>query len=49
MNAIDQLPEFMKIYYSALLGVYREIEEEMAKEGRSYRLHYAKPAKEAVS
>ena len=30
--------------YQALLDVYSEIEEEMAKEGRSYRVYYAKEA-----
>ncbi|KAK9269516.1 hypothetical protein L1049_001291 [Liquidambar formosana] len=44
MNTIDQLPEYMKICYRALLDVYSEIEEVMAKEGRSYRLYYAKEA-----
>ncbi|KAK9275730.1 hypothetical protein L1049_022998 [Liquidambar formosana] len=42
MSAIDQLPEYMKLSYRALLDVYCEIEEEMAKEGRSYRVHFAK-------
>ncbi|KAK9265812.1 hypothetical protein L1049_017788 [Liquidambar formosana] len=41
MCAIDQLPEYMKTIYRTLLGVYSEIEEEMAKQGRSYRVHYA--------
>ncbi|KAK9268344.1 hypothetical protein L1049_000093 [Liquidambar formosana] len=41
MCTIDQLPEYMKTIYRTLLGVYSEIEEEMAKQGRSYRVHYA--------
>ncbi|KAJ9671957.1 hypothetical protein PVL29_025551 [Vitis rotundifolia] len=44
ISAIDQLPEYMRVCYQALLDVYSEIEEEMAKEGRSYRVYYAKEA-----
>nr|AEP17005.1 (E)-beta-caryophyllene synthase [Vitis vinifera] len=44
ISAIDQLPEYMRVCYQALLYVYSEIEEEMAREGRSYRLYYAKEA-----
>ncbi|KAL6315912.1 hypothetical protein AAG906_013260 [Vitis piasezkii] len=42
INSIDQLPEYMKLCYGALLDVYKEIEEEMEKEGNQYRAHYAK-------
>nr|CAN60658.1 hypothetical protein VITISV_029939 [Vitis vinifera] len=49
ISAIDQLPEYMRVCYRALLDVYSEIEEEMAKEGRSYRLYYAKEAVRLVS
>ncbi|KAL6316163.1 hypothetical protein AAG906_015993 [Vitis piasezkii] len=42
INSIDQLPEYMKLCYVALLDVYKEIEEEMEKEGNQYRVHYAK-------
>ena len=34
----------MKFWYVALLDVYKEIEEDMEKEGYQYRLHYAKEA-----
>ncbi|KAL6314044.1 hypothetical protein AAG906_011779 [Vitis piasezkii] len=44
ISAIDQLPEYMRVCYRALLDVYSEIEEEIAKEGRSYRVYYAKEA-----
>ncbi|KAJ9671954.1 hypothetical protein PVL29_025549 [Vitis rotundifolia] len=44
ISAIDQLPEYMRVCYRALLDVYSEIEEEMAKKGRSYRVYYAKEA-----
>jgi hypothetical protein len=41
---MDQLPDYMKICYEALLTVYSEIEETVAKEGWSYRVHYGKEA-----
>ncbi|CAL5342397.1 unnamed protein product [Camellia sinensis] len=44
ISAIDQLPEYMKPCYQALLDVYNMIDEEMARKGRSYRVHYAKSA-----
>ncbi|KAL6316125.1 hypothetical protein AAG906_015955 [Vitis piasezkii] len=34
--------EYMKPSYVALFDVYKEIEEEMEKEGNQYRVHYAK-------
>ncbi|KAG6634539.1 hypothetical protein CIPAW_12G125300 [Carya illinoinensis] len=46
INCIDQLPQYMKLIYKALLDVYEEIEEEMSKEGRLYRVNYAKEALE---
>ncbi|KAL6127344.1 hypothetical protein ACLB2K_075385 [Fragaria x ananassa] len=39
--AIDPLPDYMKVFYKAMLEVYIEIEEELAKEGNLYRIHYA--------
>ncbi|KAJ9678956.1 hypothetical protein PVL29_021001 [Vitis rotundifolia] len=42
INNIDHLPEYMKLCYVALLDVYKEMEEEMKKEGNQYRVHYAK-------
>ncbi|PON61426.1 Squalene/phytoene synthase [Parasponia andersonii] len=45
ISAIDQLPDYMKICYKALLDVYSEVEETLANEGRNlYRLDYAKKA-----
>ncbi|XP_043701572.1 (-)-germacrene D synthase-like [Telopea speciosissima] len=41
ISGMDQLPEYMKVLYSALLDVYNEIEENLRKEGQSYRLNYA--------
>ncbi|THG02152.1 hypothetical protein TEA_015985 [Camellia sinensis var. sinensis] len=42
ISAIDQLPEYMKPCYQALLDVYNMIDEEMARKKTSYRVHYAK-------
>uniref|UniRef100_F6HMZ2 Valencene synthase n=1 Tax=Vitis vinifera TaxID=29760 RepID=F6HMZ2_VITVI len=41
INSIDHLPEYMKLFFVALLDVYKEIEEEMEKERYQYRVHYA--------
>ncbi|KAF5948761.1 hypothetical protein HYC85_014718 [Camellia sinensis] len=41
-SALDQLPEYMKLCYQALLDVYNMIDEEMSKQERSYRVHYTK-------
>ncbi|PRQ33614.1 putative lyase [Rosa chinensis] len=38
---MDALPSYMKVYYTALLDVYTVVEEELAKEGKLYRIHYA--------
>ncbi|KAI5562784.1 hypothetical protein BDE02_15G073700 [Populus trichocarpa] len=43
-KSMDQLPDYMKICYEALLNVFSEIEEKVAKEGWSYRVHYGKDA-----
>ncbi|XP_010258444.1 PREDICTED: (-)-germacrene D synthase-like [Nelumbo nucifera] len=40
----DQLLEYMKVIYLALLDVYNEIEEQVNREGRSYCVYYAKEA-----
>ena len=44
INCMDELPDYMQVFYHTLLNVYDEIEEEMVKEGRSYRVYYAKEA-----
>ncbi|CAK9141785.1 unnamed protein product [Ilex paraguariensis] len=44
MKEIDQLPDYMKIVYRNLLNLYKELEEEMAKQGISYRLYYSQEA-----
>ncbi|KAJ6339699.1 hypothetical protein OIU77_007609 [Salix suchowensis] len=43
-KSMDRLPDYMQICYEALLNVYSEIEEKVAKEGWSYRVHYGKEA-----
>ncbi|XP_023909257.2 (-)-germacrene D synthase [Quercus suber] len=40
ISATDQLPEYMKVCYKALLDVYCEMEEKIG-EGRSYRIRHA--------
>lgn len=44
IRATDPLPDYMKVCYKAMLEVYTEIEEELAKERKLYRIHYAKEA-----
>lgn len=44
VDCIDELPDYMKIFYRRLLNICNEIEEEMVKQGTSYRVHYAKEA-----
>ncbi|GMI65487.1 terpene synthase 21 [Hibiscus trionum] len=41
VDCIDQLPDYMKLFYKALLDVYREVEETMTKQGESYRVKYS--------
>ncbi|XP_042478645.1 (-)-germacrene D synthase-like isoform X2 [Macadamia integrifolia] len=44
ISAMEQLPEYMKVISSELLHVYNEIEENLRKEGQSYRINYAREA-----
>ncbi|GLT83471.1 hypothetical protein SLE2022_017590 [Rubroshorea leprosula] len=44
INAIDQMPEYMQIYFRPFLDIYREIEEQMVAQRKLYRVHYAKEA-----
>ncbi|PKI67630.1 hypothetical protein CRG98_011843 [Punica granatum] len=44
IGAIDELPQYMQIFYKALLDTYEEFEKTLAKQGRTYRLFYAKEA-----
>jgi hypothetical protein len=43
IGATDQLPEYMKVCYSALLDIYNEMDKKIG-EGRSYRVKYARAA-----
>ncbi|CAA3028868.1 vetispiradiene synthase 2-like [Olea europaea subsp. europaea] len=36
--------KYIKPFYSALLNLYEQFEEELSKDGRSYAVHYAKEA-----
>ncbi|KAL6987024.1 (-)-germacrene D synthase [Sarracenia purpurea var. burkii] len=40
--ALDQLPDYMKLLYNALLDVYNMIDKDLAKEERSYQVGYSK-------
>ncbi|KAM5574896.1 (-)-germacrene D synthase-like [Rosa sericea] len=43
ISALDLLPaDYMKICYQALLDIYADIENELAREGKLYRFHYAR-------
>ena len=39
---MEDLPDYMKLFFEALIGFFDEIEQETAKEGRPYCLHYSK-------
>ncbi|GLT42239.1 hypothetical protein SLA2020_162520 [Shorea laevis] len=49
VSVIDQLPEYMKLFYQALLDIYSEMEEEVAKEGRSYVVQHAEESFKRVA
>ena len=38
---IDGLPEYMRPLYKVVLELFEQIEEELAKEDRSYAVHYS--------
>nr|GMD50357.1 (-)-germacrene D synthase-like [Ipomoea batatas] len=42
VSATNQLPEYMRSTYMYLLDTYAEMEKELANEGESYRVNYAK-------
>ncbi|KAM5559429.1 hypothetical protein ABKV19_020869 [Rosa sericea] len=42
VDCIDELPDYMKIFYRRLFNFCNEIEVAMVKQGTSYRVHYAK-------
>ncbi|XP_019181133.1 PREDICTED: (-)-germacrene D synthase-like isoform X1 [Ipomoea nil] len=41
-GVVNELPEYMRVCYLALLNVYAEMEKELAVKGESYRISYAK-------
>nr|A0A140KFG9.1 RecName: Full=Hedycaryol synthase; AltName: Full=(2E,6E)-hedycaryol synthase; AltName: Full=Terpene synthase 1; Short=CbTps1 [Camellia brevistyla]BAU68096.1 hedycaryol synthase [Camellia brevistyla] len=43
-SAMDELPDYMKTLYRALLNVYDEVERDLAKQGRAYGVHHSKEA-----
>ncbi|KAB2630560.1 (-)-germacrene D synthase-like [Pyrus ussuriensis x Pyrus communis] len=44
IETMDQLPEYMKVCYRALLDIYSEIHEKLAREGKLYHMHHAREA-----
>uniref|UniRef100_A0A1W7HBX6 Putative vetispiradiene synthase n=1 Tax=Scoparia dulcis TaxID=107240 RepID=A0A1W7HBX6_SCODU len=44
VGEIDRLPDYMKPLYRAILELYEQFEEELANEGRSYGVYYAREA-----
>ncbi|XP_028807764.1 (-)-germacrene D synthase-like [Neltuma alba] len=42
IRCLDNLPEYIKLFYKELLNVFQEIDEDMRKEGRSYSVYYSK-------
>ncbi|KAL5803912.1 hypothetical protein ACOSQ3_030712 [Xanthoceras sorbifolium] len=42
ISALDDLPDYMKIIYSALLNIFDEIYNDMTEEERSYKFSYMK-------
>ncbi|PIN00714.1 Germacrene-A synthase [Handroanthus impetiginosus] len=44
ISQIDRLPDYIKPFYEALLELYVQFEQELAGEGRSYAVCYAKKA-----
>ncbi|XP_020416962.1 (-)-alpha-pinene synthase-like isoform X2 [Prunus persica] len=49
VNCMDELPDYMKIFYQTLMNLFNEIEEEMVKKGNSYRVYYAKEVWKATA
>ncbi|KAK8997394.1 hypothetical protein V6N11_020873 [Hibiscus sabdariffa] len=41
VDFMDQLPNYMKLFYKSLLDLYREVEEAMTEQGQSYRVQYS--------
>ncbi|KAG6775560.1 hypothetical protein POTOM_019038 [Populus tomentosa] len=41
-TSMEDLPDYMKLFFEALIGFFDEIEQETAKEGRPYCVHYSR-------
>ncbi|TYI58055.1 hypothetical protein E1A91_D11G325900v1 [Gossypium mustelinum] len=48
INCPDQLPDCMKLCYSELLKVFKDMEDLMSEQGKSYRVQLAKEAMKQV-
>ncbi|RWR88240.1 terpene synthase 1 [Cinnamomum micranthum f. kanehirae] len=48
-SMVDQLPDFMKLHFVALLDAVDEFEEELALEEKSYRISFLKDAFKEIS
>ncbi|KAE8679113.1 (+)-delta-cadinene synthase isozyme XC14 [Hibiscus syriacus] len=44
LKCMDQLPDYMKISFEALLDVYEEMQQLLTDQGRQYRVEYARKA-----
>ncbi|XP_022144020.1 (-)-germacrene D synthase-like [Momordica charantia] len=44
VKCIDELPDYMKVYYEALMDIYRGIEQDISKDHIPDAIHYAKEA-----
>ncbi|XP_019242196.1 PREDICTED: (-)-germacrene D synthase-like, partial [Nicotiana attenuata] len=50
IDAAEQLPSYMKIFYRALLDVYSEVEKELASDhNKSFRVNYSITAKKKLA
>ncbi|KAK3219349.1 hypothetical protein Dsin_013319 [Dipteronia sinensis] len=48
ISALDELPDYMKIVYSALLNTFDEISEDLTEEEISYKVSYMKNAMKEI-
>ncbi|KAL7099119.1 hypothetical protein ACP275_09G062800 [Erythranthe tilingii] len=44
ISEMDQLPDYMKILYGAVLDLYEAFDAELSPKGRSFAVHYAREA-----
>ena len=44
ISCIDQLPNYMKVLYTEILKVYKEMEDLLKEQGKSYRVELAREA-----